>query len=78
MTVGELQKLLSEYNPDEEIFVWRGNGHEPYFNYTSNIKISRPYGNSHTNKGLTSYPLILSAHYEQDKKDEKILSKQWK
>ena len=71
MTVGQLRALLAEFNQDEEIFVWRGNGHESYFNYTSNIKISRPYGSTTTNKGSVNHPLILSHEYEKDKKDER-------
>ena len=71
MTVGELKELLAEFNQDEEIFVWRGNGHDPYFDYTSNINISRPYGDADTNKGIVDHPLILSHDYEKDKNDEK-------
>ena len=71
MTVGELKELLAEFNQDEEIFVWRGNGHDPYFDYTSNIKISRPYGDADPNKGIVDHPLILSHDYEKDKNDEK-------
>lgn len=71
MTVGKLRELLAEFNQDEEIFVWRGNGHDPYFDYTSNIKISRPYGSTDTNMGVVNHPLILSHDYEKDKKDER-------
>lgn len=72
MTVGELRALLAEYNQDEEIFIWRGNGNSG-FDYTSNIEISRPYGSTDTNRGDVNHPLILSHSYEQDKKDEKRL-----
>ena len=72
MTVGELRKLLSTFNQDEKIFIWRGNGHT-WFDYTSNIEISRPYGNSDTNKGNVNHPLILSHSYELDLKDERKL-----
>lgn len=74
MTVGKLIELLSKFNEEEEIYIWRGNGHS-YFDYTSNIEISRPYGNSDTNNGNVNHPLILSHSYEKDKKDEKKLSK---
>lgn len=72
MTVGELIELLKDYDPKEQLFIWRGNGNV-WFDYTSNLKIGRPYGNSSTNKGLTSHPLILSHDYEKDIKDEKRL-----
>ena len=58
MTVKNLIDLLETLPQDEEIFIWRGNGHTD-FDYTSDIKISRPYGDCQTNLGLTIRPLII-------------------
>lgn len=71
VTVGQLKKMLDKFNPNEKIYIWRGNGHAPYFDYTSNIKISRPYGNSDTNDGVVDHPLIISSDYDADKGDER-------
>lgn len=71
VTVGQLKKMLDKFDPNEKIYIWRGNGHTPYFDYTSNIKIDRPYGDSNTNDGYVSHPLIISSDYDANRKDER-------
>lgn len=65
MTVKQFIKILEKEDPNEEIYIWRGNGHTNY-DYSSNLMVLRPYGQITTNNGSTRNPLIISNNHKKD------------
>ena len=63
MTVGNLQEILKDYDPSEELYLWHGNW--PVENYSTYISIERDSSVTDCHNKTIHNPLVLRSYSRQ-------------